>query len=55
MRCDPKETDTNRSPADEGEYVREVRNREFPKPEHTYKMVEGELPRLEKLLKKKET
>jgi len=23
--------------------------------EHTYKMVEGELPRLEKLLKKKET
>lgn len=37
------------------EYVREVRSREFPKPEHTYKMVEGELPRLEKLLKKKAT
>ena len=37
------------------EYVREVRGLEFPKPEHTYKMVEGELPRLEKLLKKKET
>jgi 3-methyl-2-oxobutanoate hydroxymethyltransferase len=33
------------------EYVQEVRSREFPKPEHTYKMVEGELPKLEKLLK----
>ena len=33
------------------EYVRDVRKPEFPKPEHTYKMVEGELPRLEKLLK----
>jgi 3-methyl-2-oxobutanoate hydroxymethyltransferase len=33
------------------EYVQDVRSREFPKPEHTYKMVEGELPRLEKLLK----
>ena len=33
------------------EYVQDVRSREFPKPEHTYKMVEGELPRLEKFLK----
>ncbi len=33
------------------EYVREVRNREFPKPEHTYKMVEGEMFKLEKLVK----
>jgi len=33
------------------EYVKDVRSREFPKPEHTYKMVEGELPKLEKLLK----
>jgi 3-methyl-2-oxobutanoate hydroxymethyltransferase len=33
------------------EYVQDVRSREFPKPEHTYKMVEGELPKLEKLLK----
>ena len=34
------------------EYVKDVRSREFPKPEHTYKMVEGELPKLEKLLKR---
>jgi 3-methyl-2-oxobutanoate hydroxymethyltransferase len=34
------------------EYANDVRNREFPKPEHTYKMVEGELPKLEKLLKR---
>ena len=33
------------------EYVQDVRSHEFPKPEHTYKMVEGELPKLEKLLK----
>lgn len=33
------------------EYVQDVRSREFPGPDHTYKMVEGELPRLEKLLK----
>ena len=33
------------------EYVNDVRCREFPKPEHTYRMVEGELPKLEKLLK----
>ena len=33
------------------EYVKDVRSGEFPKPEHTYKMVEGELPKLEKLLK----
>ena len=33
------------------EYVKDVRSREFPQPEHTYRMVEGELPRLEKLLK----
>jgi 3-methyl-2-oxobutanoate hydroxymethyltransferase len=33
------------------EYVRDVRSRTFPKPEHTYKMVEGELPKLERLLK----
>ncbi len=34
------------------EYVKEVRGRQFPMPEHTYKMVEGELPKLEKLLKR---
>jgi len=33
------------------EYANDVRNREFPKPEHTYKMVEGELSKLEKMLK----
>jgi 3-methyl-2-oxobutanoate hydroxymethyltransferase len=33
------------------EYANDVRSREFPKPEHTYKMVEGELPELEKMLK----
>ena len=33
------------------EYANDVRSREFPKPEHTYKMVEGELPKLEKMLK----
>ncbi len=33
------------------EYARDVRSREFPKPEHAYRMVEGELSRLEKLLK----
>jgi 3-methyl-2-oxobutanoate hydroxymethyltransferase len=32
-------------------YVREVRSGEFPKEEHTYKMVAGELPKLESLLK----
>lgn len=32
------------------EYAKDVRSGEFPKPEHTYKMVEGELPKLEKLL-----
>ena len=32
-------------------YVKDVRSREFPQPEHTYRMVEGELPKLEKLLK----
>jgi 3-methyl-2-oxobutanoate hydroxymethyltransferase len=31
-------------------YANEVRSREFPKPEHTYRMVEGELPKLMKLL-----
>ncbi len=31
------------------EYAKDVRSGQFPKPEHTYKMVEGELP---KLLKK---
>ena len=34
------------------EYVNEVRSGEFPKEEHTYKMVAGELPKLESLLKK---
>lgn len=33
------------------EYVHDVQTREFPKPEHTYKMVEGEFPKLEKMLK----
>ncbi len=33
------------------EYAKDVRSGEFPKPEHTYKMVEGELPKLEKMLK----
>ena len=33
------------------EYASDVRSGEFPKPEHTYKMVEGELPKLEKMLK----
>ena len=28
------------------EYAKDVRSGEFPKPEHTYKMVEGELPKL---------
>jgi 3-methyl-2-oxobutanoate hydroxymethyltransferase len=32
------------------EYAKEVRAGQFPKPEHTYKMVEGELPKLEKML-----
>ncbi len=32
-------------------YVEEVRNREFPQPQHTYKMVEGEFEKLSKLLK----
>jgi 3-methyl-2-oxobutanoate hydroxymethyltransferase len=32
-------------------YVREVRSGEFPKEEHTYKMVAGELPKLKSLLK----
>jgi 3-methyl-2-oxobutanoate hydroxymethyltransferase len=33
------------------EYASDVRSGEFPKPEHTYKMVEGELSKLEKMLK----
>jgi len=33
------------------EYAKDVRSGEFPAPEHTYKMVEGELPKLEKMLK----
>ena len=28
-------------------YVEEVRSRQFPQPEHTYKMVDGELPKLQ--------
>jgi 3-methyl-2-oxobutanoate hydroxymethyltransferase len=32
-------------------YVEEARKGEFPKDEHTYKMVEGELPKLKKALK----
>jgi 3-methyl-2-oxobutanoate hydroxymethyltransferase len=32
------------------EYAKDVRSGEFPAPEHTYKMVEGELSKLEKLL-----
>jgi 3-methyl-2-oxobutanoate hydroxymethyltransferase len=34
------------------EYVQDVRSREFPNPEHTYRMVEGELTKLEKLKKR---
>jgi 3-methyl-2-oxobutanoate hydroxymethyltransferase len=33
------------------EYAKEVRSGAFPKEEHVYKMVEGELPKLEALLK----
>lgn len=33
------------------EYANDVRSREFPKPEHTYKMVEGEFSKLERMLK----
>jgi 3-methyl-2-oxobutanoate hydroxymethyltransferase len=33
------------------QYVEEVRNREFPEDQHTYKMVDGELDKLLKLLK----
>lgn len=33
------------------QYATEVRNGEFPEEKHTYKMVEGELAKLEKLLK----
>ncbi len=33
------------------QYAKEVRNGEFPEEKHTYKMVEGELTKLEKLLK----
>ena len=32
-------------------YVKDVRNSEFPMEEHTYKMVAGELAKLESLLK----
>ena len=32
------------------QYVQDARSGEFPKEEHAYKMVEGELPKLEKLL-----
>ncbi len=32
------------------EYVDDVRNLKFPADEHTYKMVSGELPKLEELL-----
>lgn len=32
------------------EYVEEVRRGDFPKEEHSYKMVEGGLPRLKKSL-----
>ena len=32
------------------QYVQEARNGEFPKEEHAYKMVDGELPKLKKLL-----
>lgn len=34
-------------------YVEETRKGEFPKDEHTYKMVEGELPKLKELLGRK--
>lgn len=33
------------------QYAEEVRHRRFPAPEHTYSMVEGELPRLQDLLR----
>ncbi len=32
-------------------YADDVRNRKFPEDSHTYKMVEGEMPKLEKMLK----
>jgi 3-methyl-2-oxobutanoate hydroxymethyltransferase len=32
------------------QYAQEARNGEFPKEEHAYKMVEGELPKLKELL-----
>jgi len=35
------------------EYAEDVRNSRFPADEHTYKMVEGELPKLKDLLSKK--
>jgi 3-methyl-2-oxobutanoate hydroxymethyltransferase len=33
-------------------YAQETRGREFPKDEHTYKMIEGEMPKLMKILGK---
>jgi 3-methyl-2-oxobutanoate hydroxymethyltransferase len=33
------------------QYAAEARNGEFPKDEHTYKMIEGEFPKLQALLK----
>lgn len=35
------------------EYAHDVRQRRFPAPEHTYSMVEGELPKLQDLLRKR--
>ena len=32
------------------QYAQEARNGQFPMEEHAYKMVEGELPKLKKLL-----
>ena len=32
------------------QYAEDVRNNQFPKEEHAYKMVEGELPKLKDLL-----
>jgi 3-methyl-2-oxobutanoate hydroxymethyltransferase len=36
-----------------GQYVEEVRSGRFPKDEHTYKMLEGELPKLKEAMKRK--
>jgi|GEM_PF-5740347 len=36
------------------QYTEDIRNGQFPKEEHAYKMVEGELPKLKDLLDESE-